>query len=115
MVFWQAASLTALLLASGQAQEMMNGEYKIANLPPGAPSPKHRGKFIEVYGDNITTHYSEVYWTVQPDVALPADFVSKYKGKVVAFTGYEVDALRQMPDGTEKHVNLYESYNHHHK
>jgi hypothetical protein len=68
-----------------------------------------------VYSHNISTVYSEVYWTVQPDVPLPADFVAKYKGKAVAFTGYEVDALRQLPDGCEEHVPLYEAYNHHHK
>lgn len=86
---------------------MMNGQYQIANRAPGAPLPTHRGQYIEVhtiillfylipscipqvYSHNITSVYSEVYWTVQPDVPLPADFVAKYRGKAVAFTGYEV-------------------------
>ena len=41
-------------------------------------------------------------------------FVAKYKGKVVAITGYEADAVRVHPDGTEEHVPLFEQYNHHH-
>jgi hypothetical protein len=92
---------------------MMNGVYEIAN-PVDGKQPVHRGKYFEVYSANISTRYSEVYWTVQPTVPLPADFVAKFKGKIVSFTGYEVDSLRQMPDGTEEHVALYEAYDHHH-
>ena len=42
------------------------GTYKIANPPPGksayvnASRHAHRGEYIEVYSDNISTHYSEV-------------------------------------------------------
>lgn len=42
------------------------GTYKIANPPPGksayvnASRHAHRGEYIEVYSDNISTHYGEV-------------------------------------------------------
>jgi hypothetical protein len=52
-----------------------------------------KGESITVYGYNISTRYSEVYWTMQPPIALPADFVARFAGKVVAVTGY-VGALR---------------------
>eukprot|EP01045_Picozoa_sp_COSAG04_P002723 COSAG04_NODE_103_length_26181_cov_19.804616_12_plen_217_part_00 len=93
---------------------------QIANPPPGkspyvdASRHAHRGEYIEVYSQNISTRYSEVHWTMHPPVALPAEFVERYKGKVVAITGYEPDSVRLLPDGTEEHVPLYEQYNHHH-
>lgn len=96
------------------------GLYKIAN-PPEGKSPfvdaslhAHRGEFIEVHSYNISNHYSEVFWTMQPPVALPADFVARFKGKVVALTGYEVDIVRVGADGSEVHVPLFDVYDHHH-
>ena len=96
------------------------GLYKIAN-PPDGRSPyvdasrhAHRGEYIEVYSQNISTHYSEVHWTMHPPVDLPAEFVARYRGKVVAITGYEVDSVRLLPGGKEEHVPLYEMYDHHH-
>lgn len=60
----------------------------------GAPldsfKAEHRGQYFDVYGDWITTRYSEVFWTGQKPVDLPADFVAKYKGKTVSFTGFAV-------------------------
>jgi hypothetical protein len=93
---------------------------QIANPPPGkspyvdASRHAHRGKFIEVYSQNISTQYAEVHWTMHAPVPLPAEFVAQYKDKVVAITGHEVDAVRLNPDGTEEHVPLYEQYDHHH-
>ena len=51
---------------------------------------------------------------MQPAVPLPAEFVARHDGKPVAFTGYEADAVRTLPDGSEEHVPLYDAYNHHH-
>ena len=51
---------------------------------------------------------------MQPSIPLPADFVAKFDGKPVAFTGYEADQVRTLADGTEEHVPLYDAYNHHH-
>eukprot|EP00294_Goniomonas_avonlea_P005205 CAMPEP_0114558124 /NCGR_PEP_ID=MMETSP0114-20121206/10203_1 /TAXON_ID=31324 /ORGANISM="Goniomonas sp, Strain m" /LENGTH=847 /DNA_ID=CAMNT_0001743471 /DNA_START=21 /DNA_END=2564 /DNA_ORIENTATION=- len=96
----------------------MNGPYP--PWPPGNPGaplpsfkPVHRGRSFTVYGDPITTRYSEVFWTAQPPVALPADFVAEYKGKVVSFTGFEVDIIRKLPNGTDVSVPSFEHYNHH--
>eukprot|EP01049_Picozoa_sp_SAG25_P019798 SAG25_NODE_6431_length_560_cov_0.880694_1_plen_139_part_10 len=106
----------ALATALGAAATIMNHDaphamYKIANPPDGrsayiANNVSHRGEFIEVYSPNISTHYSEVFWTMMPAVPLPADFVARFKGKAVSFTGYEADAVRQLPDGSEQHVPL---------
>ena len=93
---------------------------QIANPPPGkspyvnASRHVHRGEYIEVYSENISTHYAEVYWTMMPAIPLPKEFVDKYGNGPVAFTGYEADAVRVRPDGTEEHVPLYDAYNHHH-
>lgn len=108
--------LTSLAMAAAAPVPVpMNGEYHIANAPAGTESQRafHRGKFIEVYSENISTVYSEVYWTVQSPVPLPSDFVAQYKGKVVAFTGYEVDSVRTAADGTETSVPITDQYNHH--
>lgn len=50
-----------------------------------------------------------------PPVPLPADFVARFKGKTVAITGHEDDAVRLNAEtGEEEHVPLYDAYNHHH-
>ena len=51
---------------------------------------------------------------MQPPIPLPADFVSRFAGKVVALTGYEADSVRTHPDGTEESVPITQQYNHHH-
>ena len=56
-------------------------------------SPEHRGKHFDVYGHWIETHYSEVFWTAQPAVPLPADVVAAFKGRPISFTGFEVDVV----------------------
>ena len=44
-------------------------------------SVAHRGEYIDCYSPPLTTHYGEVYWTMMAEVALPADFVARFKGK----------------------------------
>jgi hypothetical protein len=51
---------------------------------------------------------------MQPTIPLPAEFVERFGDQIVAFTGYEADAVRTRPDGSEEHVPLYDAYNHHH-
>ena len=94
----------------------MNGAYLASDPLTGAhvAAPSHRGEFFEVYSDNISTSYSEVYWTMQPPQDLPTDFVKRFDGKVVAFTGYEVDSVYTAPNGTETSVPITAQYNHHH-
>ena len=66
--------------------------YVLAN---GKLAPPHRGKFFEVMSRPIKTTYSEVYWTQQDPIPLPADFVKRYAGKTVGFVGYEADVIRR--------------------
>ena len=88
----------------------------IANPPSGIQptTPFHRGQYFDLYTGNITTRYADVFWRMMPHVPLPPAFVSEYAGKTVALTGYEVDAVRQLPDGSEQSVPLTDAYNHHH-
>ena len=119
---WLATSMGVLttIPMNHDAPGGPGGTYKIANPPPGhspyvnASRHAHRGEFVEVYSYNISTHYGEVYWTMQPSIPLPPEFVKRFEDQVVAFTGYEADAVRTRPDGTEEHVPLYDAYNHHH-
>jgi hypothetical protein len=124
-MFTQALLASWALVVAPDPSAGMNGNYLFANpvsangtsdpFPAGgAPAPAFRGKFIDVYTDNITTVYSQVFWTDMPPVPLPADFVARFAGKVVSITGYEADMVRVQTDGSEIHVPLFEQYNHHH-
>lgn len=86
----------------------------VGKMVPVPHEVAHRGSFIEMYSPNITTVYSQVFWTMMEEVPLDPDFVAKWKGKTIAVTGYECDSTRMLPDGTEEHVPIYEQYNHHH-
>lgn len=113
--------LSALLLAVGLAASERATPaasrnpygYTIANPLPNAPPMVHRGEFFDVLSQPMTTQYSEVYWTNQDPVPLPADFVERYKGKTVSIIGVEADVVRAKGDGTYESVPCYEQYNHH--
>ena len=47
---------------------------------------------FDVYGE-VQTLYSQVYWTRNSPVDLPPSLVSRFAGKVMAITGYEVDQV----------------------
>ena len=47
---------------------------------------------FDVYGE-VHTMYSQVYWTRNNPIDLPSELVSKFEGKVMAITGYEVDQV----------------------
>jgi hypothetical protein len=49
-------------------------------------------EYFDVYGI-VQTRYSQVYWTRNPPVDLPADLIERFAGKVMAITGYEVDQV----------------------
>lgn len=88
--------------------------------------------FFDVYGE-VQTKYSQVYWTRNAPVALPPALVERFKGKVMAITGYEVDQVThsgpEKPVGNgdqlggfscypscsdgDKSVPIYHAYNHH--
>lgn len=111
----------------------MNGAYLISDPATGKHRPSapfaHRGKYIDVYSFNISTRYSEVYWTMQPPVPLPPSFVAEFDGKPVVITGYEVDSVRtvrravpltgvngeeEYEEYEEESVPITQQYNHHH-
>ena len=47
---------------------------------------------FDVYGE-VQTSYSQVYWTRNNPINLPPELVKRFKGKVMAITGYEVDQV----------------------
>ena len=92
-----------------------HGEYPNPYNAPKSYKPVHRGSYFDVYGHWIETHYSEVFWTAQPAVPLPADIVSKFKGRAISFTGFEVDVVAGGENNNEIEYSVpeFEVYNHH--
>eukprot|EP00937_MAST-01D_sp_MAST-1D-sp2_P001435 g1435.t1 len=73
------------------------------------------GEFFDVYG-RVETQYSQV----NAPYDLPKELVMRFKGKVMAITGYEIDQV--MTDDPRSKVNthdndrsvpIYNAYNHH--
>jgi len=48
----------------------------------------------DVWAPEIATHYGEVFWTSQGNQPIPPEIVERFKGKVMAITGYEQVWLR---------------------
>lgn len=88
--------------------------YLIANAPTGLETKPRSfsGKSFELTSPPIRSQYSQVLWHQLPATPLPADLVKEFEGKVMAFTGFEVDVIRNV-SGKWEHVPCYESYNHH--
>ena len=110
-----------LLIGAASAADVMNAggiPYSISNPDPANPTAYKANfedlsmEYFDVYG-KVETRYSQVYWTRNDPVALPADIIKRFKGKVMAITGYEVDFLRRTASGDEVPVPCYEHYNHH--
>lgn len=99
----------------------MNGKYMMASTPNGKPKlfPEqfrdYPGgvEYFEVYSGEITTRYSQVWWSPLNPVDLPNDIVERYKGRGMAIVGFEVDQVRVLEDGSEVSVPISASYNHH--
>ena len=77
-------------------------------------------QYFDVWAPEMATHYGEVFWTDQHDQPLPADIVAKFKGKVIALTGYEQDQVMVTPTGQpgvnpdkDVSVPINWAYNHH--
>ena len=93
-----------------------------------------RDRYFDVYGE-VKTVYSQVYWTRNAPIDLPPELVARFKGKVMAITGYEVDQVTHKgpqpgstttkdqlggfscypscDDSVDKSVPIYHAYNHH--
>lgn len=89
---------------------------------------------FDVYGE-VQTRYSQVYWTQNSPIALPPEIVSRFDGKLMAITGYEVDQVTHSGprpnynagkgdvlggfscypscDEEDMSVPIYNAYNHH--
>mmetsp|Transcript_30184 Transcript_30184/g.59088 ORF Transcript_30184/g.59088 Transcript_30184/m.59088 type:complete len:774 (-) Transcript_30184:87-2408(-) len=99
----------------------MNGEYSISPTA-GAGDPKlfpsqfrdypHGVEYFDMYSENITTLYSQVWWKPLKPSPLPADIVQRYAGKGMAIVGFEVDQVVRTPEGDVR-VPISASYNHH--
>ena len=112
-----AASLGVLALATTAAAAVpdfgpdfnaskadnMNGEY-VFSKTPGAGNmeelfPKRfadypgGAEYFEVYAPEISTLYSQVFWTSLAPAPLPDWVVKKYAGKAVAIIGWEIDQV----------------------
>jgi hypothetical protein len=68
-------------------------------------------EYFDVYG-KIETRYSQVYWNKLEPIPLSSSIVERFKGKVMAITGYEADQVQQTPDG-DVSFPIYKAYNHH--
>ena len=103
----------------------MNGDYLVAS---GGKTPVQynddygsRGQeYFDVWAPEMATQYAQVFWTSQGTLPLPADIVERFKGKVIAITGYEQDQVMVTPTGhpgvnpdQDVSVPINWAYNHH--
>ena len=100
--------------------ENMNGEYPFSTTPGGTPGlfPKHYRDYpggvqsFDLYAGPMTTLYSQVWWSPLKPVELPPEIIKAYNGTGMAIVGWEIDQVRQTPDG-DVSVPISASYNHH--
>jgi hypothetical protein len=129
-----ALATSLLLLApvgvAGTASQNLNGaRYGVANAPllgRNFSLLSRSSQFVDVYTPVISSLYSQVNWSPH-GVALPADLVAAFAGRVMNIIGYEFDIIRPadlakpcVPSTSEKPVPCqrssvpsYEQYNHH--
>ena len=60
-------------------------------------------EFFDCVGPPISTHYGQVFWTMQEKQPLPPAFVKRFDGKTIAVVGFEVDQV--MANGTSVPIN----------
>jgi hypothetical protein len=146
-----AGLAVALAAVGGVEGKVMNAggvPYAISNGRPGASPPystdfEHnaggsagaRTEHFDVYGE-VRTRYSQVYWTRNAPIDLPANLVARFQNRTMAITGYEIDQVTHtgpqpgsttskdgsvlggfscFPDceETDASVPIYHAYNHH--
>jgi len=94
-----------------------NMPYTLSNPAPGHAGERRKfssSEFFEVDSTVMKMRYSEVVWRTLPAVALPQEIISRYAGRTMAVTGFEVDLLRNnRTTGKTEPVAAYDSYNHH--
>lgn len=72
----------------------------------------HRGEYFELLGPAKPGHYGDVNWHPET-MALPAEIVKRFDGKVMALTGMESDIVYVNADGSHTSAPCTEHYNHH--
>mmetsp|Transcript_15463 Transcript_15463/g.36558 ORF Transcript_15463/g.36558 Transcript_15463/m.36558 type:complete len:894 (-) Transcript_15463:53-2734(-) len=121
------AAMRAIVLPwlAGVAAANMNGKYSVASgdrqdvgFNDDFASKGH--EFFDVWSPEIATHYGEVFWTDLGNQPLPTEIVQRFKGKVIAITGYEMDQVMVQPTGQpgknpkqDVSVPINWAYNHH--
>lgn len=114
------AAAVAVTLGVSSQKTNMNGDYTIANPLPGSDTTFSTNswdypggvEYFDVYSPPITTHYSQVWWTMMQSVPIPEDIAKRFDGKVMAITGMEHDQVQKTPDG-DVSVPITWQYNHH--
>ena len=84
----------------------MNGQYVVATgyklLEHGEWNDDYAAEgheYFDVWAPEIATHYGEVFWTDQGNQPIPQHIVERFKGKVMAITGYEQGQVMVVPTG----------------
>ncbi|XP_045181704.2 uncharacterized protein LOC123540595 [Mercenaria mercenaria] len=119
-------SLVSLWFLQGHASGgNMNGKYLVASggnqgVPFNDDYTSKGHEYFDVYSPEIATHYGEVFWTDQGNNPLPKEIIDRFKGKVMAITGYEQDQVMVSPVGqpgvnpdADVSVPINWAYNHH--
>eukprot|EP00912_Choanoflagellata_sp_UC4_P000200 UC4_evm5s127 len=106
----------------------MNGLYEIQNPRlddkwaqfntnfssyPAIGDENNTVRYLEAYSDEISTQYSQVWWTMGGLYNFSTEVQREFDGEVMAIVGYEFDQVIQNQDGTEQPVPVTWSYNHH--
>jgi hypothetical protein len=76
----------------------MNGPYDVVNdehskTPFNSDYASKGHSYFDVYTPELAHHYGQVFWTDMGENPLPDEIVNKFKGKVIAITGYEADQV----------------------
>lgn len=115
----------ALLLAGGSQAANMNGDYIVSSgdkfgVPFNSDYSSKGHEYFDVWAPEMATHYGEVFWTDQGNQPLPKAIIDRFKGKVMAITGYEQDQVMVIPTGQpgvnpaqDVSVPINWAYNHH--
>ena len=97
-------ALAAAVLTTLASAVMNKGgvPYQISNPGSASSSKPYSTDFehnaggpvehFDVYGE-VRTKYSQVYWTRNTPINLPKELITRFKGKTMAITGYEVDQV----------------------
>ncbi|KAH3737860.1 uncharacterized protein LOC127850309 [Dreissena polymorpha] len=105
--------------------ENMNGRYLVASgsnqgVPFNDDYASKGHEYFDVWSPELATHYGEVFWTDQGNNPIPKEIIDRFKGKVMAITGYEQDQVMVTPTGKpglnpdlDVSVPINWAYNHH--